>query len=213
MAVILLLDTSIEMQSALGTSAAITGVTSTNPVVVTSANSFSGGEIVVLKAPGGLVELDNLQVRVANPTGTTFECEGLDGTALGTYTSGGTVEEVTTFTAFNNATSFNFPEPNPNRIDVTTINRTTKVEVFGLDDAPQITIPMNASPLDPHVLEMRKASLSKTDRVFRVTLQNGNVLIFNGGVAGGRGLDGSVGAVATASCSVTLSANEQWFVS
>ncbi len=213
MAAILLLKTSIEMQSALAAPVAITGVTSANPVVITSANSFTGGEIVVLKAPGGLVELDNLQVRVANPTGTTFECEGLDGTSLGTYTSGGTVEEVTTFTSFNNATSFNFPEPNPNRIDVTSVDRTTKVEVFGLDDAPQITIPMNADPLQPHVLEMRKASLAKTNRVFRVTLINGNVLIFNGGVAGGRGFDGSVGAVATASCSVTLAANEQWFAS
>ena len=114
---------------------------------------------------------------------------------------------------FDNATSFNFPEPNPNRQDATTIHDNVKKEIFGLDDAPQITIPMHASPSAAHVIELRKASREKSTRAFRVTLQNGNVLIMNAFVAGGRGLDGSVGNIATASASLTLAAEEQRFAS
>lgn len=210
---ILLLNTTIEMQSALDTADTITGATAANPVVITATNTLANGDVVVLDDVVGMTELNGRAVRVANVSGTTFECEGLDGTGFTAYVSGGTSQEVTTWLPFDNATSFSFPEPNPNRIDVTPINKSTKVEVFGLDDAPQITIPMIADPLAAHVVEMRAASLAKANRVFRVTLQNGNVLIMNAAVAGGRGFDGSVGAAGTSQASLTLAADEQWFAS
>ena len=49
------------------------------------------------------------------------------------------------------------------------------------------------------------------DRAF-VTTRNGNVMIFNGEVAGGTGIDGSVGNVATSQVSVTVTGAPQWFV-
>lgn len=213
---ILLLDTTIEMQSALGTDITITAISQASEAVFTNSgtNGLSEGDIVVLSGIVGMTEMNGRAIRVkSGPTTTSFTAEGLDSSGFTAYVSGGTANDVSTFLSFDNATSFSFPEPNPNRIDVTPINKSTKVEVFGLDDAPQISIPMIADPLAAHVVEMRAASKAKTARVFRVTLQNGNILIMNAYVAGGRGIDGSVGAAATASAQLTLLNDEQWFSS
>jgi hypothetical protein len=211
---ILLLNTTIEMQSVLGSAKTITGISKATEAVVTGTHDFAVGDLIVIESVVGMTEINDRVVRVsAINTTVDFTCEDLDSTGFTTYASGGTATKVTTFLSFDNATSFSFPEPAPNRIDVTPINKSTKVEVFGLDDAPQITIPMIADPLAAHVVEMRAASLAKTNRVFRVTLQNGNVLIMNAAVAGGRGFDGAVGAAGTSQASLTLAADEQWFVS
>lgn len=214
MAAIILLNTSIEMQSALDSAKTITAISKASEAVVTGTHDFSAGDLIVIESVVGMTEINDRVVRVLSVNTTVdFTCEALDSSGFTTYVSGGTATKVSTLLSFDNATSFSFPEPNPNRIDVTDMSKTTKVEVFGLDDAPQITIPMTASPLATHVVEMRAASIAKTNRVFRITLQNGNVLIFNAGVAGGRGLDGGVGAVATSQASLTLAADEQWFAS
>ncbi len=209
---ILLLDTDIEMQSTLGSAKTITAISKESEAVITGTHDFEVGDLIVIDAVVGMVEMNKRVVRVKTiSTTVSFVAEGLDSTNFTTYASGGTATKVTAMVAFDNATSFSFPEPNPNRIDVTPINKSTKVEVFGLDDAPQISIPMIADPLATHVVAMRTASKAKTNRVFRVTLQNGYVLIFNAAVAGGRGLDGQVGQAATATASLTLAADEQWF--
>lgn len=211
---ILLLDTDIEMQSTLGAAKTITAISKASEAVITGTHDFSIGDLIVIDSVVGMVEMNKRAVRVKSVSTTvSFVCEGLDSSAFTTYASGGTATKVTAFVTFDNATSFSFPEPSPNRIDVTPINKNTKVEVFGLDDAPNISIPMIADPLATHVVALRTASLAKTTRAFRVTLQNNYVLIFNAYVAGGRGLDGSVGQAATSSASLTLAANEQWFAS
>ena len=211
---ILLLDTKIEIQNALDTVDTITDISNASEAVITATHDYSVGDLIVIDAVVGMDQINKRVVRVKSVNTTVdFTCEDLDSTGFNAYISGGTAQKVTTMLPFNNATSFSFPEPSPNRIDVTPINKSTKVEVFGLDDAPQISIPMIADPLAPHVAEMRAASKAKTDRVFKVTLKNGYILIFNGGVAGGRGFDGSVGAAGTSSASITLSSEEQWFAS
>lgn len=76
----------------LGTtsSAGITGATNANPVVITAVNTFSSGQQVDITDVGGMIELNGNRYTVANPTGTTFELSGVDGTAFGVYTVGGT---------------------------------------------------------------------------------------------------------------------------
>ena len=211
---ILLLDTTIEMQSALGSNKTITAISKAAEAEVTGTHDYAIGDLVVITGVVGMTEINNRVVRVKSVSTTvSFVCEGLDSTGFTTYVSGGVANEVTTLVSFDNATSFSFPEPAPTRLDATTIDRTSKIEIFGLDEAAQISIPMLADPLATHVVAIRAASLAKTTRAFRVTLQTGEVLIFNAYVAGGRGMDGSVGAIATATCSLTLAANEQWFAS
>ena len=71
-------------------SGTITGATNANPVVITAINTFSAGQQVDITDVGGMIELNGNRYTVANPTGTTFELSGVDGTAFGVYTTGGT---------------------------------------------------------------------------------------------------------------------------
>lgn len=202
------------MQSALGSAKTITDISQASAAVVTATHDFSVGDLIVIDSVAGMTEINKRVVRVsAVSTTVSFTCESLDSTGFTAYVSGGTATKVTTLLTFDNASGFNFPEPNPNRIDVTPISASAKVERFGLDDAANITIPMYSDPTASHIVEMRAAAAAKSTRVFRVTLETGEVLIFNAYVAGGRGLDGSVGAVATSQCQLTLAALEQWFAS
>lgn len=212
---ILMLDTSVEMQSALGVAKTITGISKASEAVVTATHDFSIGDLIVIDDVAGMVEINKRVIRVkAVSTTVSFTCEGLDSTGWTAWASGGTAKKVTTLLAFDNSTSFSYPEPAPNRMDVTTIHDTMKKEIFGLDEAPQLSMNLIAAPTAAHVIEMRAASLAKATRVFRVTLQSGVVMIFNAYVSGGRGLDGSgPGAVATGQVSLALAAPEQYFAS
>lgn len=211
---ILLLNTKVEMQSALAAAKTITAISKATEAVITATHDFQVGDLIVIDEVAGMFEINKRVVRVKSINTTVdFTCEGLDSTNWTTYVSGGTAQKVSTLLAFDNVTSFNFPEPQPNRIDVTPISSSQKIEVFGLDDAPVATMNMNSDPLGATIVELRKASLEKTTRAFRVTTQTGQVLIFNAYVAGGRGFDGAVGAVATGQASMTFAAPEQWFAS
>jgi hypothetical protein len=210
-----MLNTAVSMQSALGTAKTITGISKATEAIVTATHDFSVGDFIVIDGVAGMVEINKRVIRIkAVSTTVSFTCEGLDSTAFSTWASGGTASKVSTFLAFDNATSFSYPEPAPNRLDATTIHLSAKREIFGLDEAPQLSMNLLADPTAAHVVEMKAASIAKTTRVFKVTLQTGVVLLFNAYVSGGRGLDGSgPGAIATSSVALALAAPEQYFSS
>lgn len=68
----------------------ITAVSSTNPVVVTSAaHGFTNGQTVYIAGLIGMSELNDRQFTVANVAADTFELQGEDGTGHQAYASGG----------------------------------------------------------------------------------------------------------------------------
>lgn len=71
--------------------AAITGATQANPVVITSnAHGLVNGEKVRITGVVGMTQINNLVFTVAGVTTNTFQLSGIDGTAYSAYTSGGT---------------------------------------------------------------------------------------------------------------------------
>ena len=82
----------------------ITGATSANPVVVTSAgHGYSNGDRVYITSVVGMTQINNREFTVANATTNTFELSGIDGTGFDTYSSDGKVAKIvevtTTYTA------------------------------------------------------------------------------------------------------------------
>lgn len=80
-----------------GDALTITGITKSNPAIVTCANGFVGGELVRIKSVSGMTQANTGLTRawtVANPTAATFELSGITSVGWDTYESGGTVEEV-----------------------------------------------------------------------------------------------------------------------
>ena len=83
----------------------ITGVTQANPAVVTvsSIGALQNGDIVVITGVEGMDEVNfdgTNYYTVAGIAGSTFQLQGIDSTAFGAYTSGGTVDfgEVVNYT-------------------------------------------------------------------------------------------------------------------
>jgi hypothetical protein len=89
-------DRGVYVSAAAKTSRTVSGATNANPVVVTTSAShgFREGERAYFTGVGGMTELNGNSYRVRNPTSTTFELfsdtGSVNGTAYGTFTSGGT---------------------------------------------------------------------------------------------------------------------------
>jgi hypothetical protein len=80
-----------------GAAVTITGITRANPAVVSAVNTFSGGELIRVADVEGMTQANTGLTRawtVANPTGATFELSGIDSSAWGAYTGGGTARVV-----------------------------------------------------------------------------------------------------------------------
>jgi hypothetical protein len=77
------------------TSGSITGATNDNPCVITSSNhGLANGDKIYITGVGGMTQLNGNVYTVANVTTNTFELSGIDSSAYGAYTSGGTWQEV-----------------------------------------------------------------------------------------------------------------------
>lgn len=207
-----LLNTRVEMSNALATPLVITGITKANPGVVT----YTGvdpvnGDVVVLDVVG-MDEMQGRAVRVSVVDGVanTFALEGVDTTAYGTFVSG-TATPVSTWHTFTNSQNFSFPEPSAEKLPTTTIHDIGKQQEFGMTDPAIVSMNLRADPMETVMVALRKASLDKTAKVFRVTLQNGYKLIFNSYASGGRGIDGSAGGIATGKCELSLINIESWY--
>lgn len=81
--------------TAFGGTQSITGVTQANPAVVTvTSHGLATGDRVRIKSVGGMTQLNDYTFPVTVLTANTFSI-GVDSTAYGAYTSGGTIEKVT----------------------------------------------------------------------------------------------------------------------
>lgn len=76
----------------LKAAAVITDITQANPAVVTSANTFTDGETVVITGVVGMTEVNGNSYTVANATSTDYELAGIDSTGFTAYTSDGSAQ-------------------------------------------------------------------------------------------------------------------------
>lgn len=80
------------------TAQGVTGITNANPAVLTysGADTYANGDRVIAASAVGMTQVNNREFTVANVNAgaNTFELQGVDSSAYGTYTSGGTVAEI-----------------------------------------------------------------------------------------------------------------------
>lgn len=82
---------------ALSATGSITGATQANPCVITStAHGLSNGDKVYISGVGGMTQLNGNVCTVAGAAANTFQLSGVNSSAYGAYTSGGTWSKVMT---------------------------------------------------------------------------------------------------------------------
>lgn len=202
----------VNIQSNVANTTAITGITNEAEGVVTcDGTKFIVGDIVVIESVVGLPRLNNSTARVKAKTAANVTLESVNTTDLGTYVSGGTIKRVSEWVPFDNITNFNYAEPQPNRQQILTIHDETASELLGADSAPQVTMDIYSDAFNAAVVEVRDASIEKTNRVFEVIFKNGYKLYLNSQVSGGRGVQASAGQAVTGQISLAVQGFERWY--
>lgn len=103
-----------QFRQGAGLSGTITGATQANPAQITSpAHNLQTGSIIVISGVGGMTQLNGNTYTITVVDANNFTLNGIDSTAFGAYTSGGswTSNNTFSFTLFGNNVN-PFPQPN-----------------------------------------------------------------------------------------------------
>lgn len=197
-------DVDINVQSAIGSALTITAITKASPPVVTYTGTDPANGDYVRLSCHGMTELNNAYGRVANVNAgsNTFELEGYDSTAFGTFTSG-SFQVVTLGTSLSIITDVNVSGGDFSFIDTTTVH-----------DKVQTQIPGNASPLvmnmtaqwqpdDAGLDALIDASAAKAERGVLITFSNGYKYVVGGYVGATGAPTGSAQGVVTTPIVIT----------
>lgn len=78
--------------------ATITAISKANGAVITAANDFVTGDVVIVSGVVGMTEINMLGGTVASASATGFTITEINSTAFTTYTSGGIARKIQTVT-------------------------------------------------------------------------------------------------------------------
>ena len=182
-------NVAVAMQSAIGATIEVTGITKANPGLASAAShGLANGDIVFLLVQG-MHQLNERVARVASSASGTFVLEGIDTTAFDDFVSG-TVQKVTLGHSITTATNISSSGGNFDMIDATTIHGNQRDEVPGLPAAASFTMDHIWDPADPGLAAMKAASDSQQRRVFAFTFGTGGKKMYFGGYVGANLLPG-----------------------
>jgi len=168
----------IDVQTVLGPAKTITAISKAAVGVVSSAtHGFANGAYVLLKL-SGMIEADQMVVRVANTAAGTFEMEGVDTTLFNTFSSG-TAQEITFGASAATVQDVNSSGGEAKEIDTTTVHQDTDTAIPGNKSALSYTFGNIWDPADPALKELKKADNVKGERCVRITFASGAKVVFN----------------------------------
>jgi hypothetical protein len=200
-------NVAVAMQSAIGATKTITGITiatdGTLEVASTSHGFVSGDYVLILAS--GMTEVNKRIFRVDNETSNTFELEGEDGTDYTAFTSG-TAQKITFGTSIATMTTVNAGGGEPDQIDATTIHDTQRTVLYGLPAATSYTFDNIWDPSDAGLVALKSASNSQAERAFKFTFgagTGGRIFLFYGQCSAGLNPTGTAQGLVTTSVSIS----------
>lgn len=203
MTVLIATEIMLEVQDTLGTATAITALTKANPGVATSAShGLANGAVLVFNVSGGMVELDEQGVRIANVATDTFELEGLDTTNYSTWTAG-TFQEVTAWHTLCQSTNLDIGNATPTELPGENFCSKKQVILYGLPGATSGTIDIQHDAQLTALQEIKAANVSDC-LAFRVTWNNGYVTVFCARTAYSGGFTAPLNTVVSGSIPITV---------
>jgi len=171
-----------KLEIATGTGAAknITGITQSNPCVVTmTAHGFSKGDVVTIASVSGMTQINGSSYVVQYTTPNTVALAGVDSTAFAAYTSGGTATPQA-WTQVNNLDTFSGFDGQAAEIDVTNLSSTANEFIMGIPRSGQFTVTLDQDLSDPGQAACLLARDTVAKKSFRLTLPNASTATFSG---------------------------------
>lgn len=178
----------LAMQSAIGTSTAITAATNANPGVFTAVgHTLLDGDIILLRA-SGMIEVNERLFVVVNKATDSFQLKneatgsvGIDTTDFGTFSSG-SFEKVTLGTTIPGVQEFSPQGGDIKFLDTTTVSDTRDKQIVAGVTAMSYGLTMQWDPKDPAQAAMKAAFETSEARGFRVRWPDGTYMLFYGSV-------------------------------
>lgn len=194
----------VEVAKTMGTPVAVSAVTQASPGVATStAHGLADGTVGVFSGVSGMVQLEGQAARVDAPAANTFTLQGLNTASMSAYNAGN-FTPVSAWSTLSECDQYDIGGGSADKIDVTCLIDVVKQEENGLLPTQSATLQIKSTDVPSEAMSLIEAAAqSGAKLVFRVTLQNGAVRIFNGEPS----LPGesvSVGAVGQGSISVAV---------
>jgi len=171
--------TTLKIASSTSSPVSITGISATNPCIVTAtAHGLSRGDVVTIASVGGMTQLNGGTYVVQYTTANTFALSGVDASGYTSYTSGGTATPVT-WTKIANVKTFSAFDGSAADVDVTNLDSTAKEFLIGLRDMGQVTLELDLDTTDAGQLALLSKQGSQALAQFKFTLPNNAVATFN----------------------------------
>lgn len=193
----------VAVQTALAAAKTITAITKASPAVASStAHGYTNGQEIKLSV-SGMLEVNNMVLRVANITANTFELEGIDSTLFNTFTSG-TAQLITFGAAAATLQDVNASGGEAKDIDITTIHDDTDKLIPGSKSPLSYSFGSLWDPADPALLEFKKADNVKGTRCMRFNFSTGAKVYFDAYPSASLAPGGSKGDAVTTPVSFKL---------
>lgn len=194
----------VEVGKTEGAAKTVTAVTLANPGVATStAHGLSTKSVGYFYNVAGMVNLEGQAVRLGTVATDTFQFEDIDTTDYPAFTSG-TFIPITAWSTLSKATSIAEGGGEADKLNATVLLDNIRQERNGLLAAETMTIGLLAESLASEALQIvRRAARDSDLLVFRVTWNNGDVLVLRGEPSK-PGRDVQQGQLGTGTISVTV---------
>lgn len=194
----------VEVGKTEGSPKTITGITLANPGVATCvAHGLAAKSVGYFSGVTGMVNLEGQAARLGTTTTNDFQLEDIDTTNYPAFTAG-TFVPITAWATLAKSTSIAEGGGDGDKLNATTLLDNIRRERNGLLAAETMSIGLLAETLASEALQIvRRAARNSALLVFRVTWNNGDVLVFRGEPSK-PGRDVQQGQLGTGQISVTV---------
>lgn len=188
----------VDIQSVLGTSLTVSGISKASPAVLSYAagdTDPSNGDYFLIEA-AGMGQINNMVVRVSavDASANTFACEGLDSTLFDTFVSG-TAKPITFGKSFGTMMDISASGGEVKMADNSDLHTDQDQEIPVGFSALKFTSNNRFVPTDTALLEAQAASRSKTTRCVLFRFANGSKVAINAYIGAPLTPAGAKGAV------------------
>lgn len=171
----------LEIATAFGSAKTVTAVTKASPGVATStSHGMANGTVGRWAVSAGMVQLDGQASRVYNQSTNAFDLQGLNTAGYSDFTAG-TFTPATTWGTLAEMIGYQIGGGSPDKLDDTKSGDVITQEIIGTLPADTVQIDLLSQTVNSTVMQLiEDASIQQTYLLWRLTLQDGAVRVWNG---------------------------------
>lgn len=203
------------MQSAIGATQAITGITKASPAVITYAGADpTNGNYAALFDMQGMTEFNDALVKVSavDGTGNTFAAEDQNSTGYGTFVSGN-MAIVTLGTEIQVATGFSMSGGEQQFAEYGLLWDSVMRKFPTSQSGAQVDLPCIWDPADVGMIAIRQAADTKQKTAFKIVTADSLEILFYGYVgASGLPKADNINSIMTTNVTITLATKPRYLI-